>query len=61
LHRVHNVFMAHVVLERSGVMPIVGELIAGRVPRSRFLLGRLPALVLYFALVGAHGRTARSN
>ncbi len=31
-NRVHNVLGAHVVLEGPGVMPIVGELIAGRVP-----------------------------
>jgi hypothetical protein len=28
--RVHDIFMAHVVLEGSSVMPIIGELIAGR-------------------------------
>ena len=30
--RIHDIFMAHVVLERSGVMPVVGELVAGGVP-----------------------------
>jgi hypothetical protein len=27
-NRVHDVFVTHVVLEGSGVMPIVGELVA---------------------------------
>jgi hypothetical protein len=31
-NRVLDIFVAHVVLERSGVMPIVGELEASRVP-----------------------------
>jgi hypothetical protein len=31
-HRVHDILVAHVVLERSGVMPIVGKLVAGGVP-----------------------------
>lgn len=30
--RMHDIFVAHVVLERSSVMPLVGELVAGRVP-----------------------------
>ena len=29
---VHDIFMAHVVLEGSGIMPLVGELVASRVP-----------------------------
>jgi hypothetical protein len=32
-HGVHDILVAHVVLERSGVMPIVGELVAGRMPQ----------------------------
>ena len=32
-HGVHNIFVAHVVLERSCVMAIVGELVAGRMPQ----------------------------
>ncbi len=31
-NRVRDVFVAHVVLERPGIMPIVGKLVAGRVP-----------------------------
>jgi hypothetical protein len=29
---VHDIFMAHIVLEGSGVMPIVGELVTSGVP-----------------------------
>jgi hypothetical protein len=31
-NRVHDIFVPHVVLEGSGVVPVVGELIAGGVP-----------------------------
>jgi hypothetical protein len=31
-NRVHDIFMAHIVLEGSGVMPIVGELVTSGVP-----------------------------
>ena len=32
-HRVHDIFVAHVVLKGSSVMPIVSQLIAGGVPQ----------------------------
>ncbi len=32
-HRVHDVLVAHVVLERPGIVPVVGELIARRMPQ----------------------------
>jgi hypothetical protein len=32
-HRVHDVFVAHVVLQGSSIVPIVGEFIASRVPQ----------------------------
>jgi hypothetical protein len=43
-HRVHDILVAHMVLERSSVMPIIGELVAGRmehvqVDRERQLCG----------------------
>jgi hypothetical protein len=31
-NRVHDIFVPHIVLEGSGIMPVVGELIASRVP-----------------------------
>ena len=31
-NRVHDVLVAHVMLERSGVMPVVGEFVTGGVP-----------------------------
>jgi hypothetical protein len=31
-NRVHDIFMSHVVLEGSGIMSIIGELVASRVP-----------------------------
>jgi hypothetical protein len=31
---VHDIFMAHIVLEGSGVMPIVGELVTSGVPEQ---------------------------
>jgi hypothetical protein len=31
-HRVHDIFMAHIVLEGSGVMPVVGQLVTSGVP-----------------------------
>ena len=31
-NRVHDIFVTHVVLERPGIMPIVGELVAGGMP-----------------------------
>jgi hypothetical protein len=38
-HRVHDILMAHVVLERSGVVPVIGELVAGGVPEHRLDAG----------------------
>jgi hypothetical protein len=38
------------------LLGILEDLAIGRAPRSRFLLGSLPAPVLHFALVESHGR-----
>jgi len=32
-HRVHDILVAHVMLESSSVMPIVGEFVTGGVPK----------------------------
>ena len=47
-NRVHDIFVAHVMLERPGIMPIVGKLIAGGMPKHvgvdrEWKLCRLPS------------------
>jgi hypothetical protein len=43
-HSVHYIFVPHVVLERSGIMPVVGQLVAGRVPEPYLSLDSIYGL-----------------
>ncbi len=62
----HDIFVAHVVLERPGIMPIIGQLIAGGVPEHvrmnwEWELCRLPGPCDRFQEPCGRGGTTRAR